>query len=121
MYRIIDMIIDITNECYLYQNEKKIDLIELPFYLSIIELFLENKKRKIDLLNLLKLIDTIEEKVKKDKILITEEDEYMAKDYIFYTGIWNKEATIDKQFLGKKLDFFMNGLVIIFIGLFILR
>ena len=106
---IIYYIIDITNEGYSYQKKYNTDLINLSSYIKLTKLFLKNKpikKPRIDdEFRQIKEANQLDEKIDINKIIISDEEKYLVKDYLYYIGFWNKYEIIDKELLGKKLDY----------------
>ena len=103
------LVIDVTMEGYLYQAETKKDLIDIPFYLKLIQLFLNNKKiiRKtiIDEFKQIKEVGKLNEVIDISKIKLQKDELLFLKDYSYYIGFWNKNRIIDNKILGQKLDF----------------
>jgi hypothetical protein len=96
-------------EGYIYQAETKKDLIDIPFYLKLIKLFLKNKKLKrkyeIDEFKQIKEVGKIDEKIDFNKMKLHKDDLYFLKDYSYYIGFWNKRRILDNEILGKRLDY----------------
>ena len=109
MKNIILLIIDFTMEGYFYQKDKKTDIIDMKFYIKLIKLFLKNKKLrrpKIDNeYEKLKQTNKLEENIDIDNIVLSEDEKFLLKDYLYYIGFWNKEKIIDNELIGKKLDY----------------
>ena len=109
MKRIIYLIIDITMEGYFYQQEHKTYIMDINLYLKIIKLFLKNKKLrrpKIDNeYSKIKEVNKLEENIDIDKIILSEDETFLLKDYLYYIGLWNKNSIIDNKLIGKKLDY----------------
>ena len=103
------LIINVTMEGYIYQAETKKDLIDIPFYLKLIKLFLKNKKIKrkiiIDEFKIIKEVGPIDEIFDFKKIKLQKDELFFLKDYSYYIGFWNKNRIIDNNILGKKLDY----------------
>ena len=107
--KIIYYIIDITDEGYSYQKQYNTDLINLSSYIKLTKLFLKNqpiKKPQIDdEFKQIKEANQLDEKIDINKIIISDEEKYLVKDYLYYIGFWNKNDIIENELLGKKLDF----------------
>ena len=107
--QLVLLIINLANEGYIYQAEKKKDLIEMPFYLKLIRFFINNKqiKRKtyIDEFKLIKQVSKIEESIDLTSIELSKDELFFLKDYLYYIGFWNKKKIINQKLLGKKLDY----------------
>jgi len=106
---IIYYIIDITDEGYSYQKKYNTDLINLSSYIKLTKLFLKSKPIKRpqidDEFNQIKEANKLDEKIDINKIIVSEEDNFLVKDYLYYIGFWNKNKIIDNELLGKKLDY----------------
>ena len=106
---IVSLIISVTMEGYLYQAETKKDLIDIPFYLKLIKLFLKNKRIERKLLTddfiTIKEKGKVEEEIDSTKIKLTKEELLFLKDYNYYLGFWSKAKIIEKEILGKRLDY----------------
>ena len=103
------LILKIAFEGYLYQQETKKNLIDIPFYLKLVKLFLKNKsirrKTVIDEFQQIKEVSKINEIFDINKIELSKDELDFFNDYLFYTGFWNKERIIDIEVLGKKIDY----------------
>ena len=103
------LIIKVTMEGYIYQAETKKDLIDIPFYIKLIKLFLKNKfiKRKtiIDEFKIIKEVGKINEEIDFTNIKLNKEEILFLKDYYYLIGFWNKNRILDTDLLGKKLDY----------------
>ena len=103
------LILNVTMEGYIYQAETKKDLIDIPFYLKLIKLFLKNKKLKrkyeIDEFKQIKEVGKIDEKIDFNKMKLHKDDLYFLKDYSYYIGFWNRRRILDNEILGKRLDY----------------
>ena len=109
MKNIILLIFDITMEGYFYQKEHKTDVLNMKFYLKLIKLFLKNKKLrrpKIDNeYEKLKQMNKLEDNIDIDNIILSEDEKFLLKDYLYYIGFWSKEKITDNELIGKKLDY----------------
>ena len=87
----------------------KNDLIDIPFYLKLVKLFLKNKtiKRKIviDEFRQIKEVPKIYEIIDINKIKLSKDELLFLKDYLYYTGFWNKKNIIDKEIFGMKIEY----------------
>ena len=96
-------------EGYIYQAETKKDLIDIPFYLKLIKLFIKNKKIKrktiIDEFKKIKEISQINEIIDINKIKLKKEELLFLKDYSYLIGFWNKSRIIETEIFNKKLDY----------------
>ena len=109
MKSIILLIVDITMEGYLYQKEHKTDFLDIKLYLKIIKLFLKNKtlrRPRVDNeFDKIKEKCKLEENIDLDNIILSEDEKYLLKDYLYFIGFWDKEKIMDTELIGKKLDY----------------
>ena len=103
------LIINVTMEGYIYQAETKKDLIDIPYYLKLIKLFINNKriKRKIiiDEFKKIKEVNQINEVIDLNKIKLKKDELLFLKDYSYLIGFWNKSRIIETEIFDKKLDY----------------
>ena len=106
---LVVLIINVTMEGYIYQAETKKDLIDIPFYIKLIKLFLKNKfiirKEIIDEFKIIKEVGKIDEEIDFTNIQLNKEEMLFLKDYFYLIGFWNKNRILDTDLLGKKLDY----------------
>ena len=109
MKELFILMLKMAFEGYLYQQETKKNLIDIPFYLKLVKLFLKNKsirrKTVIDEFQQIKEVSKINEIFDINKIELSKDELDFFNDYLFYTGFWNKERIIDTEILGKKIDY----------------
>ena len=105
---IVNLIIDLTDECFYHQKKKNIELIEIPEFKNLIESFIKGKiklsrtnKNNNSLIN---LEDENMLKKEKDEEYMNDEN-YTSEyyDYIFYRGQWSENKFIPKEFYGTQL------------------
>ena len=103
------LIISVTMEGYIYQEETRKDLIDIPFYLKLIRLFLKNKqiKRKlyIDEFKLIKEVSKLDDTLDPSKITLKKDELFFLKDYLYFLGFWNKSKILDSKLLGKRIEY----------------
>ena len=107
--KLVLLIINVTMEGYIYQAETKKDLIDIPFYLKLIKLFINNKriKRKIiiDEFKKIKEVSQINEVIDLNEIKLKKDELLFLKDYSYLIGFWNKSRIIETEIFNKKLDY----------------
>ena len=107
--KLVLLIINVTMEGYIYQAETKKDLIDIPFYLKLIKLFIKNKKIKrktiIDEFKKIKEVSQINEIIDINKIKLKKDELLFLKDYSYLIGFWNKSRIIETEIFNKKLDY----------------
>ena len=127
---IVNLIIDISEQAYNYQNKTKKEFINLPEYQNWVELFIEGKSciKNNDAINMKIIVDTDEEddnkkekkrrktnsenklEIKREKMkneIMNSEycsNEYM--DYIYNRGYWNNELYIPNNYYGTQLHIY---------------
>ena len=105
-----NLIIDLTDEFYYYQNKQNVELVDIPDYKNIMNNFIRGKviftrqnKNRDSLVNL------------EDDALINEDEEndeiynderYISEynDYINFRGYWEEKKFIPKNFYGSQLQ-----------------
>ena len=106
---IINLIIDLTDECFYYQHKKKLELIEIPEFKDLVSEFIKGKinltssnKNNNSLINLDD--ENLRNENDEEKNYINNE-KYISEynDYIFLRGEWNEEKYIPKNFYGSQL------------------
>ena len=132
---IVNLIIDISEEAYKYQNKTKEEFINLPEYKDWIELFIEgksciknnetidinmmenedeeeviekgNKKKKINKDNINKEnINDIKKERIKNEIITSDFCNNEYIDYIYNRGYWNNELYIPSNYYGTQLQIY---------------
>ena len=106
----IDLIYDITTECYNYQNENYSDLVDIPEWKNWMQNFIDGKsslkipvKKRSQLEYVENAIDDSNEE-EKNKILQSEFCTTNFIDYYFYRGDWKNN--ISKKILGSRLHIY---------------
>ena len=104
---IIYLIIDYTVEGYFYQKENNIELINIPLFINLSTLFMNNKPAKEKPLD--DEADLIKEIIKEDdldinKLILTLDEQYLVEDYMNYCGIFNSKKIFDGEKIQDKFD-----------------
>ena len=108
---IVLFIIDMTMEGYIYQKQKKQELMDLNTFLKFNIYFLKNKQLREKYIiiedNEYKRSSKFEDNIDINKLIssLTIEEKYLIKDYIYYLGIWNDERIYDNKLRGLKLEY----------------
>ena len=106
---IILLIVDMTMEIFLYQEEKENELIDIETYTKLLELFIKNKpmrERVVDKeARIIKEREVEKEQVNPDKLKLTEKEINLKEDYKNYIGMWNDDKIMKKEMKGMKLEF----------------
>ena len=111
--KLTNIIIDLTEEFYYYQNKQNVELVDMEEYKNLIQNFIEgkinltlsNRNRNslvnLEEQNLSKKKDNENEELEKIK-----EEKYISEynDYIFYRGSWEEKKFIPKNFYGSQLQ-----------------
>ena len=127
---IVNLIIDITEEAFKYQNKTKEEFINLPEYKNWLELFIQGKSciKNNDIINMnMNMLEKEEEEyivsnkrkkineeniieIRKEKrrneILNSEHCNNEYIDYINNRGYWNNELYIPKNYYGTQLHIY---------------
>ena len=135
MEDIINLIIDITEQCYKYQNKKQTEFINLPEYKNWIQLFINGKtclklpERRNSIVNMdnnennnkknsnSNKSENIKEKEKeninkiknekiKNEILKSDYCSNELNDYLFGRGYWNQKLYVPKEYYGTELHIY---------------
>ena len=105
-----NLIIDLTDEFYYYQNKQNVELVDIPDYKNMMNNFIKGKviftrqnKNRDSLVNLeddaLKKEDEENEEIYNDEKYISE-----YNDYINFRGYWEEKKFIPKSFYGSQLQ-----------------
>ena len=104
---IIYLIIDYTVEGYFYQKDKNNKLIDIPLFINLSSLFMNNKPAKekplddeADLIKLVKKDDGID----INNLILTLDEKYLIEDYLNYSGIFNSKKIFDDEKIQDKFD-----------------
>ena len=105
--QIIYLIIDYTVEAYFYQKDNDIKLLDIPLFIKLSSLFMNNQPAKEKVLD--DEADIIKE-VKKDdeldinKLELTLDEKYLIEDYLNFCGIFNYEKIFEGEIISDKFD-----------------
>ena len=106
---IILLIIDMTMEIFIYQEENDDELVDIETFTKLLELFIKNKpmrERVVDKdARIIKERNNDSYDINPDKLKLSEEEVNMKEDYKNYVGLWNDEKIMNKEFKGMKIDF----------------
>ena len=122
---IVNLIIDMSEECYKYQKEKKTEFINLPEYKNLIQLFINGKTclKPYDITNKLinddkinvNNVNDIKNKNNKESSNIEKRKNEIEKselcsneliDYLFNRGNWNNKLYVPNTYYGKQLHIY---------------
>ena len=105
-----NLIIDLTDEFYYYQNKQKVELVDIPDYKNMMNNFIKGKvtlkiqnKNRDSLVN---LEDDALIKEDEENEEIYEDERFLSEynDYIFFRGYWEEKKFIPKNFYGSQLQ-----------------
>ena len=104
---IVFLIIDYTVEAYFYQKEHNIELLDLPLFINLSSLFMNNKpaREKVkdedaDLIKEIKKSDDLD----INSLELTEDEKYLIEDYLNYCGIFSYRLMFNDEIIGGKFD-----------------
>ena len=104
---IIYLIIDYTVEGYFYQKENNIELINIPLFINLSSLFMNNKpaKEKVpdDEADIIKEVKK-EDEFNIDDLVLTIDDTYLTEDYLNYCGMFDQEKILDGEKNNELFD-----------------
>ena len=105
--KIIYLIIDYTVEGYFYQKENNIELINIPLFINLSSLFMNNKpaKEKVpdDEADIIKEVKK-EDELNIDDLVLTLDDTYLTEDYLNYCGMFDQEKILDGEKNNELFD-----------------
>ena len=104
---IVFLIIDYTVEAYFYQKENNVELIDLPLFINLSTLFMNNKPAREKVKD--EDADLIKEVKKSDELDInslelTVDEKYLIEDYLNYCGIFSTKLMFNDEIVGGKFD-----------------
>lgn len=108
--KIVNLILDLANECFYLQKKKNAELLEIPEFNSLINNFIKGKinlsrpnKNNNSLINL-EDDNLLKNDTEKEQNYINNE-KYISEynDYIFYRGLWTENKFIPRKFYGSQL------------------
>ena len=104
---IVFLIIDYTVDAYFYQKENNVELLDLPLFINLSTLFMNNKPAREKVMD--EDADLIKEVKKSDELDInslelTVDEKYLIEDYLNYCGIFSSKLMFNDEIIGGKFD-----------------
>ena len=106
---VVYSLIELMEDIYDYQENNEKEIIEVEDFKMFSELFIKDKHKPKIVLDIedlqIKSLESKEDKIDINNLILNEDEKYLIDDYINYIGIWNDEKIINNELKGYKFDF----------------